>query len=254
MVDALLPLPPEDEIRRLRLQESIDQDWKQRTLEPGVPWDNTERRAAYNLSYRLVHRDKMNAQSRAYHLAHREHRKVTNQVWHQAHREERKAYHLAYNQAMHNEALRILGGICACPGCDECEPRFLTIDHIYGRPKGRRKNAIQEAKASGWDKTKFQLLCWNCNAAKSDRGFCPVHQEDSEDMTIDNQRTVEPGPPLILHCQVCQHEWEFPWERGMLVDAFLARIKGYLACPRCGNKSRARKKAILMLPEKEETE
>lgn len=32
------------------------------------------------------------------------------------------------------------------------------------------------------------------------------------------------------------------------------RAKAYGVCPRCGNKSRARKKAILMVPQKEMTE
>lgn len=77
------------------------------------------------------------------------------------------------------DALRILGNKCACPGCEVSEPAFLTVDHINGRTKGSRgKNAAAEAKASGWDKTKFQILCRNCNFAKRDLGFCPVHQID----------------------------------------------------------------------------
>ena len=65
------------------------------------------------------------------------------------------------------------------------------------------------------------------------------------------QRVLEPGLPLRLRCQVCQHEWDFPWENGMLVDALLARMKGNAVCPRCGNKSRARTKAIVMVPRPE---
>ena len=68
------------------------------------------------------------------------------------------------------------------------------------------------------------------------------------------QRVLEPGVPIRLRCQVCEHEWDFPWERGMLLDAFLARIKAYRICPACGNESRARKKAILIVSEKEVTE
>ena len=65
------------------------------------------------------------------------------------------------------------------------------------------------------------------------------------------QRVLEPGVPIRLLCQVCQYEWDFPWEKGMLVEVALARMKSHLICPRCGNKSHARKKAILMLPEKD---
>jgi hypothetical protein len=66
-------------------------------------------------------------------------------------------------------------------------------------------------------------------------------------------RVLEQGVPLRLRCQVCQHEWDFLWEKGMLVDAFLVRMKGYRICPRCGNKSRAKSKAILMVPQKDRT-
>lgn len=62
------------------------------------------------------------------------------------------------------------------------------------------------------------------------------------------RRTLTSGVPLRLRCQVCNHEWDLPWEQGMLVDVFVTRIRGYLVCPKCGNKSRARKKTILLVP------
>ena len=69
---------------------------------------------------------------------------------------------------------------------------------------------------------------------------------------MQEKRVLEPGPPLLLHCQVCQHEWDFPWEKGMNLAALAARAEGYGVCPSCGNKSKARKKAILIVPQKEE--
>ena len=74
---------------------------------------------------------------------------------------------------------------------------------------------------------------------------------DQDKLAWQKQRVLGPGVPLRLLCQVCQHEWEMPWALGMLLDAFLARIKGNLICPKCGNKSRARKKAILVVPQME---
>ena len=80
------------------------------------------------------------------------------------------------DQILMEEAIRQLGDKCACPGCGVSERLFLTIDHINGLDEGgRRDHAIREAKKSGWDKTKFQMLCWNCNMTKSNKGFCPVH-------------------------------------------------------------------------------
>ena len=61
------------------------------------------------------------------------------------------------------------------------------------------------------------------------------------------KRVLEPGLPVRLRCQVCEHEWDFPWERGMLVEALLARMKAYLICPQCGNK---RRQQIVLVPQK----
>ena len=95
------------------------------------------------------------------------------------HRAKQLANMKAYSGSI-PEAILFLGGTCACPGCGVSEPRFLTVDHIQGRSKtsSRRTPAIREARLSGWDKTKFQILCFNCNFAKGARRFCPVHQTD----------------------------------------------------------------------------
>ena len=114
-----------------------------------------EQKRAYNLVYNLTHRDQRNTCDRAYRSRRR-----------------------AYTRRLRAESLQVLGNICACPGCGVSEPSFLTIDHINGRRKRSKKTSLKEAKTSGWDKTQFQILCANCNFAKSDRGFCPVHQKD----------------------------------------------------------------------------
>lgn len=128
----------------------------------------------------MAHEDKekKNARDRIYHHTNRAKESARNRVYHQAHPGEHANRMRAYDQVVKAEALRVLGSKCACPGCDESEPIFLTIDHIYGRPKGPRKDALHEARRSGWDKTKFQILCYNCNCTKRDCGFCPVHQQD----------------------------------------------------------------------------
>ena len=132
-------------------------------------------------AHRLAHREEENAKSRARHQAHREQDNAKDRAYYLAHVEQEKARSRNYRPALMAEALRVFGNTCACPGCEVSEPAFLTIDHINGRPKGsrgQRMMAILEAKASGWDKTQFQILCYNCNCAKRDRGFCPVHQRD----------------------------------------------------------------------------
>lgn len=129
----------------------------------------------------MAHKDPQRRREyfKKYRLAHPEETKARQRAWYLAHLAQAKARGSEYDQALKADALRILGRACSCAGCGISEPKFLTIDHIQGRPKGRRKEAIKEARASGWDKTKFQILCANCNFAKSDSGFCPVHQTAS---------------------------------------------------------------------------
>lgn len=170
-----------------------------------------EERKVYDLAYYEANRERILARKRIYSQAHKEEKKVYDlkygPVYNLAHPGERKAYakayreanpeklkakRLAYNlanreelkakgaaryQAVTAEARRVLGDKCACPGCGVSESAFLTVDHIHGRPKGSKGVPVLEARASGWDKTKFQTLCWNCNMSKSARGFCPVHQK-----------------------------------------------------------------------------
>ena len=151
----------------------------------GRTWRQThpEQVKANNRAWRLAHPEESRANMRAWYQAHREEAKATSRAWRLAHPKQVKANNRASHQALTAEALRVLGDKCACPGCGVSEPAFLTIDHINGRSKGTRRTqtAIREAKASGWDKTKFQTLCFNCNCAKSAHGFCPVHQKDPSD-------------------------------------------------------------------------
>lgn len=145
-----------------------------------MPYKDPEKDKAWHKAYGQANRGKRNAQHRASHWDHREERNSQGRV---------------YNQTLFAEALRALGNKCACPGCDISEPLFLTIDHIQGRTTRRTQNTIFEARRSGWDKTKFQILCMNCNFTKRDKGFCPVHQAGLEHK---NGHHPEASPQLTL--------------------------------------------------------
>jgi len=89
------------------------------------------------------------------------------------------------------ETIEAYGGKCNC--CGITEEAFLTIDHIDGRGKDHQKKVISKKtgigvyrlsgtmlykwlKKHGWPKDNYQLLCMNCNFAKSHNpGGCP-HQ------------------------------------------------------------------------------
>ena len=67
---------------------------------------------------------------------------------------------------------------CRCCGINE-HMEFLTIDHIDGRAHLSEKEKELHSKGlNSWLKKNnypdgFQILCFNCNMAKSDKGHCP---------------------------------------------------------------------------------
>jgi hypothetical protein len=85
------------------------------------------------------------------------------------------------------EIITAYGEECAC--CGENQAEFLTIDHISGDGARHRKqigSARKRAssdtlyrwlKKNGFPKDNFQLLCFNCNCAKSSSGSCPHQQQ-----------------------------------------------------------------------------
>jgi hypothetical protein len=73
------------------------------------------------------------------------------------------------------------GGKCAC--CGESEPVFLAVDHVNNDGAEHRRELGLGRSTTRWLKwlidhdypDEFQLLCHNCNYAKSQPDGCP-HQ------------------------------------------------------------------------------
>lgn len=94
------------------------------------------------------------------------------------------------------------GAVCAC--CGEDDPRFLSIDHVYGGG-GKHRRAIRGqgsmyewAVKNGFPDT-LQLLCFNCNMGKQwNGGVCP-HEEEAAltDWSYHAEREIEGLPPLF---------------------------------------------------------
>ena len=93
-------------------------------------------------------------------------------------REEKLAYMRLWHKRAKDEVFAAYGGYrCVC--CDETNPVFLVIDHINGGGnKERRKIGTSGGAGQYWAikkagfPTGFQVLCHNCNYAKT-RGGCP---------------------------------------------------------------------------------
>jgi hypothetical protein len=87
----------------------------------------------------------------------------------------------ARNRKLKAEVFAAYGDRCVC--CSEAEPSFLSVDHINGYDgTGPRKSIplYRWLKKNGHP-AGFQLLCMNCNTAKSRRGCCP-HAGASRDI------------------------------------------------------------------------
>lgn len=81
------------------------------------------------------------------------------------------------------EALQAFGGACAC--CGETRVVMLTIDHIHGGGHQHRQSIprlkhrpassqefYREFREAGYPGHLYQVLCYNCQAAKGPAGVC----------------------------------------------------------------------------------
>lgn len=141
------------------------------------------------------HKDKMLAKSKQYYLQHREEilerAKTYRAGWtpEQIMRDKEKKYRWGQSKRkkVWDQLFQIYGNKCAC--CGESNRQFLTLDHINGngtverrqkrKEKGRSSahGLLDEAVAHP-DKSKYQILCYNCNCGRwRNKGVCPHHDK-----------------------------------------------------------------------------
>lgn len=149
-------------------------------------------------------------------------------LWVQANRERQRVNHKRARDRQRALVLAAYGGVCAC--CGEDEYAFLALDHIDGGGRADRSarggadwwaSLIREGFPEG-----YQVLCHNCNSAKSWSGACPhagglrrvIGDMVGEKLKYDTVRRLAPhcarGHDLtaenvyfyrgVRHCRVCQ--------------------------------------------------
>lgn len=88
----------------------------------------------------------------------------------------------SYHSELRKLVVEKLGSKCQC--CGETSYDLLTIDHIEGLKGEKRKSGstfMLDIIHSDYDKSRFQLLCYNCNNGKKNYGgnkFCPHQMKD----------------------------------------------------------------------------
>ena len=70
-------------------------------------------------------------------------------------------------------------------------------------------------------------------------------------MVDNNQKVIRYADtlsnPIIFGCQSCSYRWTRTFTLPIVLDAFVSRMKVEGICPKCGNKSKAFRKSILIL-------
>lgn len=124
--------------------------------------------------YRDTHKD----QIKAYIENRKEKKNAYAREYYKIHRQEKMDYQRKIYKRTKEKFIEMYGGKCAC--CEEAIFDFLTIEHKNGQRRiiketGTRayRKAIKEYRPD-----LYEILCWNCNCAKGQLGYCPHHPED----------------------------------------------------------------------------
>lgn len=124
--------------------------------QPQQETSEIEKKRAYDVAYRAVNQEWINAKGRA------------------------------RDRLSRLAALNHYGGKCAC--CGETTYEFLAIDHINGGGNEHRKaigvgrHIIRWLIKNNYPEG-FQVLCHNCNVAKGFHGECPHKRKDNNETT-----------------------------------------------------------------------
>ncbi len=115
--------------------------------------------------------------------------------WFQKNKDRVNAGKRAWNRKLRREALEAYGAFCQC--CGESAREFLAIDHINGGGSKHRKSYRNAGnyiflwlRKHAYPKG-FQVLCHNCNFAKSHYGGCP-HNEQQRKVGVPSQDKIAP--------------------------------------------------------------
>lgn len=113
-------------------------------------------------------------------ISYKKRRNLLHRRWVKNHPNYYKGYATIYMRKVKDEVISHYSyGANKCACCGENQRAFLSLDHIEGggnqhrKKVGRKYGSIHYwLKKKGYPKG-FQVLCYNCNMAKSFRNGCP---------------------------------------------------------------------------------
>jgi hypothetical protein len=111
---------------------------------------------------------------RRWSAANREREREKAASYHQANKVRLNSQITERRRSYRTEVMARLGSRCQC--CGETTPVFLTLDHVQNDGYKDRRTArhliYKRVLDEGCPPERYQILCWNCNAAKA-LGGCP---------------------------------------------------------------------------------
>ncbi len=136
-------------------------------------------RAFYQRHKEQILADQKKRRDPEWYSKHKEQARAKARRYYWAHRDEQRAQQHVHYQEQRVAVLEHYGKKCAC--CGEAQPEFLAIDHVNNDGAEHRRSVHSGKHIIRWliqnnFPDGFQVLCFNCNMAKSVYGICP-HQE-----------------------------------------------------------------------------
>lgn len=151
--------------------------------------------------YAKSHKDMIRESGRKYRDSHKEAMKEYRKKYQELHREEtnakareaykrdivkKKEYQKKYIKETKLKFLDMYGNACVC--CGETIPDLLTIEHKLGQiRKTKETGTVAYRKAiQKYSPDLYEILCWNCNCARGQLGYCPHNPTIVENYKIHN--------------------------------------------------------------------
>lgn len=139
---------------------------------------NRDRLASANLEWQRNNRTRTRAAQERWKSKNPELAAERARIWYRSNKERASEREAQKRRCIKDAAFKAYGGYeCAC--CGEKHPAFLTIDHVDENGSFHRRSDSKAKKLYTWLKmnqypTGYQVLCMNCNWAKSrNGGICP---------------------------------------------------------------------------------
>lgn len=136
--------------------------------------------------YRRMYRETHKEQIRAYSEKNKEKINAYAREHYKNNKQKKAEYQRGIYRKTKEKFLEMYGGKCAC--CEEQIFDFLTIEHKQGQRRITKETGTRAYRKAllEYRPDLYEILCWNCNCAKGQLGYCPHKPEKVDGHRIHN--------------------------------------------------------------------